>query len=156
MRRLEGGSRIYLAMILALGGDTEGAEAQVRQAIDVLSGHPPARAQALATLARILVLAGRPDDAVAPATEAMELLEAHGGIEEGESLVRLEHAVALNAAGGRFAARRAILAAQERLLERAGRIQDPAWRQSFLTRVPENARTLTLARSWAPHSRPYE
>jgi tetratricopeptide (TPR) repeat protein len=156
LRRLEGGSRIYLAMILALGGDNAGAEAQAQLAVEVLSGHPPARAQALATLARILVLAGRLDEAVAPATEAMELLEALGGIEEGESLVRLEHAVAINAVGGRFAARRAILAARDRLLARAEKIQDPAWRQSFLTRVPENARTLTLARSWAPHSRPYE
>ncbi len=154
VRRMAGGSRIYLAMILALGGDVVGAEQHLRLAIEGLGGHPPARAQALATLARVLVLAGRAEEAVGPATEALDLLESIGGIEEGESLVRLEHAVALNATGNRFAARKAILAARDRLLERAQRIQDPDWRQSFLTQVPENARTITLAKAWAPHASP--
>ena len=34
------------------------------------------------------------------------------------------------------------------LRKRAGRIADPGWRSSLLRRVPENARTLDLARTW--------
>ena len=41
-----------------------------------------------------------------------------------------------------------IESARKRLLQRAERISRPAWRASFLERVPENARTLSLAHEW--------
>jgi hypothetical protein len=44
--------------------------------------------------------------------------------------------------------REALSAARARLLGRADRIHDPAWRESFLTRVPDNARILELARAF--------
>lgn len=40
------------------------------------------------------------------------------------------------------------LEARARLLEAAGRIDDPARRARFLRDVEENARTLELARAW--------
>jgi hypothetical protein len=46
------------------------------------------------------------------------------------------------------AARDALAAARARLRSIADRIADPAYRRSFLEAVPENARTLALARSW--------
>jgi hypothetical protein len=46
------------------------------------------------------------------------------------------------------AARRTIEAARERLLSRAEKILDADLRKSFLERVPEHARTLSLARQW--------
>ena len=91
---------------------------------------------------------GDVSEAAAAAREAMELLEELGGIDEGESLVRLVHAEALSASGDFAGARRMIATARERLLERAAKISDPAWRASFLERVPENARTMALARAW--------
>ncbi|MEM9491609.1 MAG: serine/threonine-protein kinase [Myxococcota bacterium] len=45
-------------------------------------------------------------------------------------------------------AERAIAAARDRLLDRAARIDDPDWRQTFLDAVAENRRTLDLARAW--------
>jgi hypothetical protein len=66
------------------------------------------------------------------------------------ALVRLVHAEALHASGAQDAARRAIGDAAARLGAMAGRISDPDYRRSFLEDVPENARTLTLARAWLP------
>ena len=147
-RRLEGGSRIYLATILASAGDLNAAEEQAQEALALVSAHPPVQAHAMATLADIWLLLGRARDALQPAEEAVRLLEDLGGIEDGEGLVRLVHAVALGQVGHHNAARAAIGKARDRLLARADRIASPIWRTSFLTRVPEHARTLTLARQW--------
>jgi hypothetical protein len=76
------------------------------------------------------------------------MLDALGGIEEGESYVRLTFAEALEASGNHEAACEAIATARVRILERAAMIHDPAWKESFLERVRENARTLELARQW--------
>jgi hypothetical protein len=64
------------------------------------------------------------------------------------AFVRLARAEALHASGAHDAARRAITSAREYLHAIARRIDDPAYRQSFLERVPENARILALARAW--------
>ncbi len=147
-RRMEGGSRVYLAAILAAAGLLGAAEEQAQEAIALSSAHPPVQAHALATLADIWLLMGRARDAFQPAEEALRLLEDLGGIEDGEALVRLVHAVALGQLGHHTAARAAIAKARDRLLARADKIASPVWRTSFLTRVPENARTLMLARQW--------
>ena len=147
-RRLEGGSRIYLATILSAAGDLNAAEEQAQEALSLVASHPPIQAHAMATLADIWLLLGRARDALQPAEEAVRLLEDLGGIEDGEGLVRLVHAVALGQVGHHNAARAAIGKARDRLLARADRIASPVWRTSFLTRVPEHARTLTLARQW--------
>ena len=68
-----------------------------------------------------------------------------GKPEEGESQVRLMIAEALHATGDADA-RSSIRAARERLLARAAKITSPEWRTSFLENLPENARTLALAR----------
>jgi hypothetical protein len=78
----------------------------------------------------------------------MDVLDALGGVEEGESYVRLTYAEALDATGDRDAAREAIATARVRILERAAMIHDPRWKESFLERVRENARTLELAKQW--------
>jgi hypothetical protein len=65
-----------------------------------------------------------------------------------EEVIRLAYAEALFEAGDRVGAREAIASAKERLTDRAARIQDPELRKSFLERVPENARTMALAREW--------
>jgi hypothetical protein len=69
-------------------------------------------------------------------------------LDEGESLVHLTYAEALMAAGQGGAARAYLRTAHERLLVRAGRIRDAAWRRSFLENVPENAKTIELVRAW--------
>jgi tetratricopeptide (TPR) repeat protein len=146
-RRLESGCRTYLAIILLLCGDLAGAEREARAAFDILTVAPPMRAHASATLARVLLAAGRNDEALAAAEEAMRILHSVSGVEEGESPVRLAYAEAL-IANGRDA-RGAVAVAAERLRQRAERISDPAWRASFLERVPDNARILELARAYS-------
>jgi hypothetical protein len=69
-------------------------------------------------------------------------------VEEYESLVRLVLAEALEANGDGAGARQALASAWTRLQERAARITNETWRDSFLTRLPDNARTMDLAREW--------
>ena len=57
-RRMEGGSRTYLASALLETGDFAGAEREARAATILLEGAPPARAQALAVFSRALLRRG--------------------------------------------------------------------------------------------------
>jgi hypothetical protein len=94
---------------------------------------------------------GRPDEARATAEDAISRYSATGGCGMFRgAFVRLAHAEALHATGAHDAARRAIAEARVQLLRIADRIDDPAYRQSFLDSVPENARTLVLASAWIP------
>ncbi|WP_434044443.1 MULTISPECIES: hypothetical protein [Sorangium] len=70
-------------------------------------------------------------------------------MEDGEALVRVVHAEALRVTGDREAARAALAEAEARIEERAGKIADPAWRASFVERVPEHARTAALRGAWS-------
>lgn len=145
--RLEGGSRAYLAMILAKLDDLEGAEREATAAVDGLGSAPPVRAYALATRARIRLANEEPERALADALEAMRMLEQLGGIEEGDALVRLAHAEALYATGDREGARAAIEGAKARVIARAEKLGD-AIRARFLENVEENARTIALDAEW--------
>jgi hypothetical protein len=147
--RLEGPARIYMSETLDDLDELAGAEREARLAVNVLGFNPPARATALAALAHVLLRRDRSEEALAVAGEALALLASFGGISEGESQVRLSYAESLDA-NGRFADSRAAIAeAHQRLLERAQRIENTAWRAAFLTRVPANARTIDLADKWA-------
>ena len=147
-RRMEGGSRIYLAVILTAQGDLGAAEREARSAVDLLVTVPQLRAHALAALAHVLLAEGRPADAIAPAREAMDLLEALGGMEEGEAFVRLIFAESLDRTGDRAAARAILEPSRAQILARADKISDPSWRRSYLESIPEHARTLALASAW--------
>lgn len=61
---------------------------------------------------------------------------------------RLAAAEARQADGDTEAARAALTDALAQLHLRADKIPDANQRERFLTTVPENARTLTLARTW--------
>jgi tetratricopeptide (TPR) repeat protein len=143
--RMEGASRNYLALLRLAAGDPSAAEREALAAISLLAGSAPMRAHALAALAEARLRTGRGDEALAASDEAMTLLTTLGGIDEGESYLRLVHAEALHAAGRIPEARAAIGVARDKLLARAARIEDPARSATFLSAVPENARTLRLA-----------
>jgi hypothetical protein len=130
------------------------AEREARAAADALEIAPPLRPLAVAVLARALLGLGRADEALEAAREAHSALEMLGGVEEGESLIRLTYAEALAAAGRADEAEKAMTAAEEALMARAARFQDPRWRDSFLDKVPEHARTRELARRWSGRARP--
>ncbi|MGK3961172.1 hypothetical protein WMF38_49975 [Sorangium sp. So ce118] len=64
------------------------------------------------------------------------------------SLVRPTFAEALAAGGRQDGAAAAIASARVALLARAEKLSDAAWRGRFLRDLPDNARTLELARQW--------
>ncbi|HEY5920455.1 MAG TPA: AAA family ATPase, partial [Kofleriaceae bacterium] len=142
-RRLESASRNYLANILATRGELSTAEDLMRQALQTVQA--ASRPSLLADLASILLRRGKQQEALIAAREAYDLFDALGGVEEGESQIRLMLAETLQARGEVGTAREAIRRARERLLERASKITDTEWRKSFLANLPENARTLQLA-----------
>jgi tetratricopeptide (TPR) repeat protein len=147
-KRLEGTSRLYLALALVGCGDADAAEREAVRAVEVLKNVPPSLSHALAALASVRLARGDVARALECSREANVLLESLDGIEEGEEQVRLVYAEALHASGDQAGARRAIEAARNRLMLRAESIDDPEWRSSFLTGVPDNARTMELARAW--------
>jgi tetratricopeptide (TPR) repeat protein len=145
-RRLEGSARAYLAHALAERGELEAAAAEGEHAVSLLESVPPLRAGALAALALVRLRQERAAEARALARQALAILEELGGLESGESLVRLAAVLTLEAVGEREEARAALAAARRRVIERADRIQGE-WRRSFLA-MRENARTLELAEAW--------
>jgi eukaryotic-like serine/threonine-protein kinase len=141
-------ARCYLAMILLQERKLEPAQAEARAAIEASTSAPGIRAYALATMGDIL-LAASPRDSLVYAQQAMDILDLLGGLEEGESLVRLVYARALRAAGRVDDARSKLEQAERRLLARAGTISDRQARKTFLENISENAKTLALAAEWS-------
>ena len=141
-RRLEAGTRSYLAIILRQLGDLSGAEREARAAIEVVAAIKPGRANALAVLADVLLRAGRSVEALAAATEARAILEELGTLEEGEALVRLVHGEALAATGAPEEAARALQQGRAWLLDKAEKLSQPRWRESFLSCVHDHVRLL--------------
>jgi eukaryotic-like serine/threonine-protein kinase len=146
--RFEGTAHVHFAEILHRAGDLGGAEREARRAVDLLGPIQPLLPLALGHLSRVLRERGRTAEALSVAQAAAALLDAIGIGEDGAEVARLALAEALDAAGDRTAALAALGDAARRLRARAARIPDDALRASFLDRVPENARTLALARAW--------
>jgi len=147
--RLQGAARTYLAEILIAAGDYAAAEREAAAAIETLGVAPSLQVAALGVAARARLARGDVDGAVETGRTAHEALERLGEIEEGESMVRLAFAEALEQSGRRDEARRALGVAHQRLLARAQRIEDPGWCHRFLHAVPVNARIIALAHEWA-------
>jgi tetratricopeptide (TPR) repeat protein len=144
-QRMAGACRVYLSIILQRAGELERAEAEARQAAADFEGYPPSRPHALAQLARVLLERGRAEEALTHAESAMSMLRA-GPVDDGESTVRLMFAEALRATGREAEGALALREAHERLRARAALISDASLRERFLSDVPENARTIALAR----------
>ena len=147
-RQEQARGRWALAEALRRGGDLDGAEAEAEAAIELAV--PLEQPGVLATLAAVRLDHGRAGAALAAAEDAMARAAAMGGcgLFRGAS-VRLAHAEALHATGAHAAAIGAIARARAQLLAVADAIADPGHRASFLDQVPENARTLALARDWS-------
>ena len=139
--------RWALAEVLRRQGDLEGAERELEAALGLVA--PLERPGVLGTLSELRLAQGRPADALAAAEEAVARCTAMGGCGMFRgAAIRLARAEALHATGELDAARDAIAEARARLIAVADKIADPGYRTSFLEAVPENARTLALARAW--------
>jgi len=139
-RRFEAASHVYLSIILEIAGDYEGAASEAELALAMASSYPARRATAFAALAAAKLGRGDVAGALAAAHQGMALLAELGALEEGEEHLRLTLAAALAAAGSHGESQAVLSEACQRVLERAAKIRDPRWRQSFLENVPENAR----------------
>jgi tetratricopeptide (TPR) repeat protein len=146
-RRGEQNTRWVLARVLLAAGDHARAEEEARKAI-ALGAAPLATAAAEATLARVFLAAGRPDDAVATARVAAERFASQGGSED--VYVPASVALIFEATGRTDEARPVVETAHRRVLELAARIGDADMRASFLERVPENAEICELAARLGP------
>ncbi|HWO23956.1 MAG TPA: AAA family ATPase [Kofleriaceae bacterium] len=143
----EGRGRWVLAEALRRAGDLAGADRELAVALELAV--PLERPGVLGTLAALRLAQGRAAEALAAAEDAVARCAAMGGcgMYRG-AFVRLAHAEALHGTGAHAEAQAAIAAARGRLVATADRIDDPEHRQRFLACVPENARTLALAREW--------
>jgi eukaryotic-like serine/threonine-protein kinase len=147
-RRLEAYLHAYLALIHQLRSSFDGMLREAHRAVELAPEGSSTQAFAFATLAAAHMGSSRPHDAVAAARRAMDLFLELGGVESGEAAIRITYAEALEAAGEHEAARAAFVSARDSLLERAAKIRDAGRRETFLSNVPENARTLALARAF--------
>jgi tetratricopeptide (TPR) repeat protein len=147
--RLEGAAWFCLATNSRLAGALEQAEAEARRAVQLCEVVHQFQATAQGRLADILLAQGnQPQQALTHASLAMDRLRQQGVVEEGESLIQCTYAEALDACGRREEAVAVLRSAWVRLMERASRLHEDSFRTSFLERVPENARVLSLARAW--------
>ncbi len=147
-RRGEAVARVYMAANFRGAGAPEEADEQIHKAIRLAREFPTVLAPALAVSARVDLQLGRVNEAVAKAEEAKTILGRLGHIEEGETTVLLIYALCMHEMGRFPLARSAIIQARDQILAEAQRLRDPGLRSSFLVRVPENARVLSLARRW--------
>jgi tetratricopeptide (TPR) repeat protein len=146
----EGRGHWVLAEVLRRAGELDAADAAIQAGLAILRTAAPLDLPgALASLAAIRLKQGRPAEALAAAREGVEKYEAIAscGFFRG-GFLRVVHAECLDAAGDHEAARTAVAAARARVLAIAEKISDPEYRKSFLEAVPENRRTLELARRW--------
>ncbi len=146
--RLGSAARYYLADILMRAGDLDAAlrEAVRAEEVAAAGGSESSKIPAIATLARVELAMGRIDAALADAERAKRALDAAGGIEEGDVLVRLTHIEALLAAGRGDDAREALAVAAERVQQKADKIREDALRERFLA-IPAHVRIRDLMRS---------
>ena len=143
----EGRGRWVLAEVLRRMGELEAAEREIPAALEMTV--PLEHTGVLGTLSALRLAQGRAEEALAVAEQAVSRCTTMGGCGMFRgAFVRLVHAEALHATGAHDAARHAIATAREHLFTIAGRIADPAYRKSFLDNVPENSRTIALARAW--------
>ncbi len=142
--RMTGGAHLYLALVHADAGRLDDALAEIERAVEGLRSAPPARAHALAVLARVRLDRGELADGKRAADEALATLDSLGGIDSGESDVYLAAARAKLGAGEETSGRAVLRRGRDRLVARAARLGD-AQRRTFLENVAANVALLALA-----------
>ncbi len=147
--RAEAYAVTYLARMLARQNQYDVALASARQAAHLAENVPGLHGFALAVQADVLLAQGQPAVALELATAAMTILQELEGVEEGESLIRVVHALALRGLGHAQEGKRWINVARRGLRTKAARISDERWRQCFLENDPDNARLLRVAGNWS-------
>jgi hypothetical protein len=139
-------TRIYMAQNRLAAGQAEEALAHARAAATLSAALDGVRAFALAAEAEALLALGRVSDALATMGAARALLDRVGTLPEGTTYLLLVEAEALLAAGDEAAARPRVSALRARVEDYAARLDGADAATRYLTRVPEPARVMALAR----------
>jgi len=148
-RRFQGCAEAYLSVIEYLAGSYTRAEQYARTAVTTLESVLSLRPFAFSLLARAQLAQGRVVEALLSARDAYAQLESLGVVDDGEATIRLALAECLIASGNALTAHDVLDKAASRILASAEAIEDPANRESFLTRIPEHRRILELAHELA-------
>jgi tetratricopeptide (TPR) repeat protein len=146
-RRLAGAATIALVEACLAAGDLDAAAVAAERAVALVEQLPPFLALAMAMQAEVLLRQGRPREALSLAQDAVAPLQLGHHAVQGEARIHLVYIEALRASGAMDTARAEIAKARDALEARAAKITNAEWRQSFLEALPENARTLELARA---------
>ena len=142
--RLEGGSRYYLATMLARLSRFDEAEKQLRLAISGLAGVASMRVVAEATLARVLLAQGKQKEGLVCARAASAPPEPKVRPEI-PNAVRVALLEALMANGLRDEAKTVAASFVTDVFAHLERVRTPAYRESALKRVHDNARIIAIA-----------
>nr|WP_275939257.1 serine/threonine-protein kinase [Polyangium spumosum] len=149
--RAEATALVYLSRMHVMKKRLGEAAVMAEEAARLAEGIPAVRAHALAMQASIELANQRASVALDRASQAMDILKGLSGVEEGESLIRLAHAAALQATGRTSDAKRRVEEARAGLMTKAKRIGDERWRQVFLQNDPDNAQLMRLAKKLLGH-----
>ncbi len=141
-----GCAHLAQARVVAGEGDVAGAEAQARKACEVLAPFAPFMPLARWSLGALLLVQGRVAEARQEVELALRETEALGPGGLGRVGLLQVLAEACFAEGDTAAGEQALRHALRCLHTRTADIPDTESRERFLLRVPENARTLELAR----------
>jgi eukaryotic-like serine/threonine-protein kinase len=144
LARLEVSAHLYLARIHLVAGRADAAEREARIAHGIAGSSPALRSRARASLAFALLMQGRAREALAEARLATDPLPGDLEPDADVPYASLAHAEAALAVGLAAEARRALELGHDELRATLARIGNAHLRQSFLTRVPENARICAL------------
>lgn len=147
----QGWARSALARLEHSEGRYTEAEAQARAALELTADAPTFQAWALAWLARALVRQGRAEEALAYADRAMANMKQFGGFTMDISVPPLAQIEALLALQRIEEAREAIQKAKRRILRRAERMTEAAFRARYLAH-PDNAALLAMRGDERPPS----
>jgi serine/threonine protein kinase/tetratricopeptide (TPR) repeat protein len=134
------------AKVAAARGELSEAEKQARQACQKLGDLFFSQLRALLLLSQVLLAQGRPAEAREALTPGVRKLEAMGGTGLPMVGVYLALVEACLAGGDLQEGEATLRRALQVVRQRAREIPDEAARERFLRQVPENARTLELAR----------
>jgi hypothetical protein len=137
---------VVKARVAARAGDLAAAETEARKACELLASLPFNLLQARTLLSQVLLAQGRTAEARQEAALGVQCLEECGSEGLQAVSVRLALVEACLAEGETQAGEAALRRAVQCMRESAGDIPDAAARERFLRQVPENARTLELAR----------
>jgi hypothetical protein len=122
------------------------ATQELEALLERLSATSVLRPYTLGLLAQALLRQSRTQEALGHVKEALSLFAPLGGVDMGESLIRLVYAQALLQNGQLGSAKLAAQRAKDALLVRANKINDDELRDIFLQKIPENAQTLAFAK----------